>query len=155
MRHPLTVKILFLCCLLLCLFPFMDAAYALLAGIILSMASITGVGYRAIFVGLEASGIENFPVSHALIFGLFFTILLLLVYVPVHLTLTETSRKLRDRICPITSIETLQEVMAKRKYLDEMLQTNVDIMSNFKSGFMTLAPFLSSILASFLGDISL
>ncbi len=38
MRHPLTVKILFLCCLLLCLFPFMDAAYALLAGIILSMA---------------------------------------------------------------------------------------------------------------------
>ena len=38
MRHPLTVKILFLCCLLLCLFPFMDAAYALLAGIVLSMA---------------------------------------------------------------------------------------------------------------------
>ncbi|WP_029912243.1 YeiH family protein [Pelobacter seleniigenes] len=38
MRDSLVVKILFLCCLLLCLCPFMDAAYALLAGIVLSMA---------------------------------------------------------------------------------------------------------------------
>ena len=129
--------------------------YLLIAGIILSMASITGVGYRAIFVGLEANGIENFPVSHALIFGLFFTILLLLVYVPVHLTLTETSRKLRDVICPITSIETLQEVMPLRKQLDEMLQINVDIISNFNQGFMTLAPFISSLFAGIIGDIKL
>ena len=134
---------------------FLLQGYLLFLGVILSMAAITGVGYRAIFVGLGAKEIEYFPVTHAMGFGLVFTILLLLVYLPVHFALTETSRKLRDRICPITSIETLQEVMAKRKYLDEMLQTNVDIMSNFKSGFMTLAPFLSSILASFLGDISL
>lgn len=38
MRESLVVKILFLFCLLLCLCPFMDAAYALLAGIVLSMA---------------------------------------------------------------------------------------------------------------------
>jgi uncharacterized integral membrane protein (TIGR00698 family) len=37
-RESLVVKILFLFCLLLCLCPFMDAAYALLAGIVLSMA---------------------------------------------------------------------------------------------------------------------
>ena len=129
--------------------------YLLIAGIILSLASITGVGYRAIFVGLKADGIENFPVSHALIFGLFFTVLLLLVYIPVHLTLTETCRKLRDAICPITSIETLQEVMHLRKQLDEMLQINVDIMSSFKHGFMALAPFVSSLLASVVGDINL
>lgn len=129
--------------------------YLLIVGIILSMASITGIGYRAIFVGLEAEGIEYFPVSHALIFGLFFTIFLLLVYVPVHLTLTETSRKLRDAICPITSIETLQEVMPLRKQLDEMLQINVDMMDSFKHGFMTLAPFVSSLFASIIGDIKL
>jgi len=129
--------------------------YLLIVGIILSMASITGVGYRAIFVGLKADNIENFPVSHALIFGLFFTILLVLVYVPVHLTLTETSRKLRDAICPITSIETLQEVLPKRKQLDEMLQINVDVMSNLRQGFMTLAPFVSSLFASIIGDIKL
>jgi hypothetical protein len=134
---------------------FLLQGYLLFLGIILSMAAITGVGYRAIFVGLDAKEIEYFPVTHAMGFGLVFTILLLLVYLPVHFALTETSRKLRDSICPIASIETLHEVMAKRKDLDEMLQTNVDVMSNFKSGFMTLAPFLSSILASFLGDISL
>lgn len=127
----------------------------LIAGIVLSMASITGIGYRAIFVGLKADGIENFPVSHALIFGLFFTILLLLVYVPVHLTLTETSRKLRDAVCPITSVEMLQEAMPLRKQLDEMLQINVDFMSNLKHGFMTLAPFVSSLFASIIGDIKL
>lgn len=129
--------------------------YLLIVGIILSMASITGVGYRAIFVGLEANGIENFPVSHALIFGLFFTLLLVLVYVPVHLTLTETSRKLRDHICPITSVETLQEVMPQRDQLDEILQINVDLTSNLKHGFMTLAPFVSSLFASIIGDIKL
>jgi hypothetical protein len=129
--------------------------YLLVVGTILSMASITGVGFRAIFVGLDASGIENFPVSHALIFGLFFTILLLLVYTPVHLTLTETSQKLRDNICPITSIETLPEVIAQRKYLDEMLQIDVDLISNFKHGFMTLAPFVSSLFVSIVGDIKL
>jgi hypothetical protein len=129
--------------------------YLLIVGIILSMASITGVGYRAIFVGMKANNIENFPVSHALIFGLFFTILLVLVYLPVHLTLTETSRKLRDIICPITSVDTLQEVMPQRKQLDEMLQINVDVMSNLKHGFMTLAPFVSSLFASIIGDIKL
>ncbi len=115
--------------------------YLLIVGIILSMAAITGVGYRAIFVGLEANNIENFPVSHALIFGLFFTILLVLVYLPVHLTLTETSRKLRDTICPITSIETLQEIMPQRKHLDEMLQINVDMISNFRQGFIDSRTF--------------
>ena len=119
------------------------------------MASITGVAYRAIFVGLGASGIENFPVSHALSYGLFFTILLLLVYTPVHITLTETSQKLRDAICPITSVETLPEVIAQRKYLDEMLHINGDLISNFRDGFMALAPFVSSLFASVIGNIQL
>lgn len=115
------------------------------------MVTITTAGSRAIFVGLGADSINNFPVTHAILFGLVFTILLLLVYAPVHFALTEASRKLRDSLCPIASMETLKDDMAQRKYLDEILQTNISIMDNLKYGFITLAPFVSSLLASVIG----
>jgi hypothetical protein len=129
--------------------------YLLILGIILSMISITTAGSRAIFVGLEVPGVENFPVTIAILYGLVFTVLLLLVYVPVHFTLTETSRKLRDRLCPIETIDTLEQDLVQRKHLDEVLQTNVSILDNLKYGFITLAPLVSSLLANVIGfDIS-
>lgn len=126
-------------------------SYLLILGIILSMVAITTAGSRAIFVGLEAPDVGNFPVTIAILYGLVFTIMLLLVYVPVHFALTETSRKLRDRLYPIASLETLEHDIAQRKYLDEVLQTNVSIMDNLKYGFITLAPFVSSLLANVIG----
>ncbi len=125
--------------------------FLMILGIILSMASITTAGIRAIFVALGVADDRNFPSMHAVLFGLIFSLLLLLIYIPTHFALIETSRKLRDRLCPLSSLKTLKPDMEQRKQLDELLQTNVGIAENLKAGLFAIFPLASSLIASLLG----
>jgi len=130
--------------------------YLTIVGIILSLIPITTAGLRTILIALDPQNEQSFPITNAILFGLVFTIFLLLVYVPAHLALTETSRKLRDRLCPLDSLATLKEDMEQRKALDDLLQTNIGIAQNLKAGFITLSPLIASLIAGVLGiNISL
>lgn len=125
-------------------------AYLLILGIILSMSSITTAGLRALFVALKVATDQNFPISYAIMFGLIFSIILLLIYFPTHMALTETGIKLRDRLCPLDSLDVLKQAVDKRKELDQLLQINISVLDNLKTGFVTLLPFATSILANIL-----
>jgi len=128
--------------------------YLIILGIILSMIPITTAGLRAIMIALDPVNADVLPVTYVLLFGLIFTILLLLIYIPAHLALAETSRKLRDRLCPLDTFDTLKQDIDQRKTLDELLQTNIGITQNLKSGLITLFPLVSSLITSLL-DIKL
>ena len=69
---------------------------------------------------------------------------------PAHLILADVSRKLRDHLCPLDSLATLQDDVSERKTLDELLQTNIGITQNLKTGLITLAPLATSLLAGLL-----
>jgi len=86
-----------------------------------------------------------------IIYGLVFTVILLLIYAPTHLALTETSRKLRDGLCPLDSLGTLKADMDQRAALDDLLQTNIGIAENLKAGVATLSPLVTSLIVSLLG----
>ncbi len=122
--------------------------YLTVLGIILSMLPITTAGLRAILITLNPENEQNFPITNAILFGLVFTMLLLLIYVPTHLALTEVSRKLRDHLCPLDSLTSLKQDIEQRKALDDLLQTNIGITQNLKMGLITLAPLATSLLSS-------
>lgn len=123
----------------------------ILAGSLLSMIPLVAAGTRANLIALNPQIEQSFPMSYVILFGLIFTIILLLVYVPTHITLSEISRNLRDSIYPLDSVSDIKETIEKRKILDELLQTNVGVWQNVKSGMVTLTPLVSSLVVSLLG----
>jgi len=125
--------------------------YLLIAGIMLSMVTLATAGQRAILVAVKSSNDLVFPVSLVMIYGLIFTLLLLLIYVPTHLALAEASQKLRDDLCPLDSLDTLKEDLERRGELDELLQTNTDIIQNLKTGIVLLSPLVTGLVTSLLG----
>lgn len=123
----------------------------LIAGIILGMVPIVTAGLRAILFALKKANDESWPITLVFAYGLAFTLILIFIYAPTHLALTECSRKLRDNLCSIDSLATLEESMAIRNSLDELLQTNMGLGQNLKAGIATLTPIISSLLVSLLG----
>lgn len=125
--------------------------YLLIAGIIVSIVPIATATLRSILITTGYATEQNFPIITVMSYGLFFTMVLVLFYAPTHLLLTETSRKLRDVLCPIDSLSTMEENLRQRKSLDEWLQTNIGLAQNLKAGIVALSPLISSFVASVLG----
>jgi hypothetical protein len=122
-----------------------------MVGAILSMIPITSAGLRANLIAANPQIEQIYPISYVIMYGLVFTLLLLLIYIPTHLTLSQAGRELRDSLCPLNSLSTLKDTLEKRKSLDELLQTNIGLTQNLKSGIVTLAPLVSSLVVSLLG----
>ena len=123
----------------------------MIAGIVVSIVPIATATLRSVLITTGYADENNFPVTVMISYGLFFTMVLVLFYAPTHLLLTETSRKLRDGLCPIENVSKLEECLRQRKSLDEWLQTNVGLAQNLKAGIVALSPLISSFLASVLG----
>jgi hypothetical protein len=86
-----------------------------------------------------------------MIYGLLYTILLVLLYVPTHMMVAEVSRNLRDELCPVKDLANLKEIFERRKSLDDYLQINIGLGQNLRTGIITLAPLVSSLLSGLLG----
>jgi hypothetical protein len=125
--------------------------YLLIAGIIVSIVPIATAMLRSILMTTGFATEQNFPIIIVISYGLFFTMVLILFYAPTHLLLTEASRKLRDVLCPIDCLSTVEEKLRQRKSLDEWLQTNIGLTQNLKAGIVALSPLISSFVASVLG----
>jgi hypothetical protein len=125
--------------------------YLLIAGIIVSVIPVATATLRSILITTGYATEQNFPITVVMSYGLFFTMVLVLFYAPTHLLLTETSRKLRDVLCPIDSLSGMEESLRRRKSLDEWLQTNIGLAQNLKAGIFALSPLISSFIASVLG----
>jgi len=123
----------------------------LIAGIIVSIIPIATAMLRVILITTGYATEQNFPFLVVISYGLFFTMTLVLFYAPTHLLLTETSRRLRDVLCPVENVSALEERLRQRKSLDEWLQTNISLAQNLKAGIVALSPLISSFLASMLG----
>jgi hypothetical protein len=125
--------------------------HLMIAGLILSMIPLVTAGLRSVMIAIDEKNQEFFPITIVIVYGLAFTSLLVYIYVPAHLSLTECSRKVRDTLCPINSLDKLEDTLKKRKALDDLLQTNIGIGQNLKSGVATLAPLVTGLIVSLLG----
>jgi len=123
----------------------------IMSGIILSMIPIITAGSRTVLIEAYPSVEKIYPTSYVIIYGLIFTSMLLLVYVPTYLILSEAGKQLRESLCPLSSLANLANVVETRKSLEELLQINIGMTQNLKSGFFTLTPLVSSLVVSLLG----
>lgn len=125
--------------------------HLLLAGIILSLMTILTASLRSIIIAVDESNGDSFPMTFVFTYGLVFTLLLIFIYAPTHIGVSGSSRELRDRLCNITSMSNMENNFRKRKILDELLQTNIGLGQNLKSGVVTLTPMLTGLIVSLLG----
>ncbi len=123
----------------------------LIAGIIVSLVPIATATLRSIFITIGIATADSFPLTSVMVYALFFTMILVIFYAPTHLQLADTSRKLRDALCPIQDVSTLEDTLKKRKTLDDWLQTNISLADNLKAGIFSLAPLISGFVATVLG----
>ncbi len=120
-------------------------------GVIVSILPVATAALRSILMVLEQANDNNYPTSLMAVYGLFYTALLITFYAPAHLIIVETSRKLRDKLCPIDNLTLLEDNLKKRNALDEWLETNIGLAQNLRTGIVTLSPLVASLVVSLLG----
>jgi hypothetical protein len=121
-------------------------------GGLLSLNPIITAAFFSVWKEIKVFTPDNFPSHVVIIYGLIFTLLLLFIYVPTYINLTNVGRDLCNAKYPYPQhLDDLKNVMEKRKTLDELLQTNIGIAENLKNGIFTLSPLISGLIAGLLG----
>jgi hypothetical protein len=90
----------------------------------------------------------GFPIEYVLIYGLFFSGLLALVYFPTHLTLQALAARLRDRYAPVPAVDAdgaWVEEWRRRGLLEDALSMKVGAGATFKTGVAILTPLIGSL----------
>jgi hypothetical protein len=95
----------------------------------------------------------KFPQEGIVLYGAFFTGLLLLVYVPAHLTLRRLGARIRDRYFPSSGMpapdaDTFKSWLDRRAALEGVLQSNVTPSQQLQASLFILAPLLSAVVTA-------
>jgi hypothetical protein len=94
---------------------------------------------------------ETFPAEAVLLYGAFFTSLLLLAYVPAHIALRRHGQRIRDTYFPLEQMpdptaDTFKGWLDRRTTLETLLQVNVTPLQQLQASLFILAPLLSATL---------
>jgi uncharacterized membrane protein YagU involved in acid resistance len=96
---------------------------------------------------------RDFPQEGILLYGAFFTGLLLLVYVPAHQALKRLGLRIRDHYFPLSLMpdpdaDSFKGWLDRRTTLETLLQLNVTPTQQLQASLFILAPLLSSVITS-------
>ena len=91
----------------------------------------------------------EFASEYVVVYGLFFTGLLAIAFVPGFLAMRSAGARLRDAAIdlPAPSDPDFDEAIAKRKALDVLLETNLSATASFKAAVVIFTPLAGSLLA--------
>ncbi|HEX6699538.1 MAG TPA: hypothetical protein VF101_02300 [Gaiellaceae bacterium] len=129
----------------------------LFLGAIVGLAILGAAGERGAIAAYsdlsERKDPGSFPKEYVLTYGIYFSLLLALVYVPVHLKLRAVGHRLREHYfeLPSPTDSKWADVCAKRKTFDELLALNIGPAANFKAGLAILTPLIGSLTGLLLG----
>jgi hypothetical protein len=122
------------------------------AGAVISLAVLASGALRRATVPTFLDE-QQFPASAVLLYGAFFTALLLLVYVPAHLSLRRLCIDLREHYFPATALPSptsaeFTDWVDGRARLDTLTQVNVTASQQLQASMFILAPLLSGLLGA-------
>lgn len=124
--------------------------YLAAIGLIVTLVTLTTGANRDVGIALMLNP-NRLPTTVVLTYGLYFTVVVALIYAPTFLSLVRSGMDLRDRLYPICQVDTLAETMAKRKSFEDNMQLNIGLQQSLSTGLIILAPLLSGVLTAFLG----
>jgi hypothetical protein len=122
------------------------------AGAVIGLAVLAaGALRKAAVPGFVAD--SDFPQEGILLYGAFFTGLLLLVYVPAHLALRRRGLQIRDHYFPLSEMpapdsDAFKGWLDKRTTLETLLQLNVTPSQQLQASLFILAPLISAVITS-------
>jgi hypothetical protein len=129
----------------------------LFVGALIGLAILAAGGERqAVAAYSELTKVKDpgrFPPEYVLVYGIYFTALLALAYVPVHLTLSRVGGRLRDHYFPLPppSDESWSEICGKRDAFDGLLQLRTGPGATLKASVAILTPLIGSMTGLLLG----
>lgn len=123
-----------------------------LAGAVIGLAVLAAGALRKATVPAFVRE-DDFPQEGVLLYGAFFTGVLLLVYVPAHLALKRLALRIRDHYFPLSGMpdpdsDSFKGWLDKRTTLETLLQLNVTPSQQLQVSLFILAPLLSAIITS-------
>jgi hypothetical protein len=116
-------------------------------------AAILATGALRNLVVASTGDKDAFPKEDLLLYGAYFTLILVFVYAPVYQQLLATGRRLLDDACPAEEPTSPDWTASydKRKKLEELLELQVGTSGSFRAAVAIAAPLLSSIVGLLLG----
>ncbi len=97
----------------------------------------------------------QFPASDVLLYGVFFTVVLAAIALPVVAAWRAEARRLVSDAYPVTTVEDLTDEWEKgRKRLEEVLHLDKGILRNPLTAFTVFTPLLTSVLAGFVPGLA-
>ncbi len=123
--------------------------YITILGVLVGLLTLATGALRSVQISAGVTESE-YPIAVVLVYGLYYTIILALIYTPTYLSLLDAGSRLRDRIYPLDSLPSLIENAGKRAKMDEILQLNVRTEQSLRAGIAILAPLLSGLFSSLL-----
>ena len=123
----------------------------LAAGIIIGAATLATGGLRNATLAYEKTA--TFPREYVLLYGMFFSGLLALIYAPVYASLSAVRACLYDAIIPVpvTPPDSWSSWHSNRKAVGELLQVQSGPITSFTNGVSVLTPLIGSLVAILLG----
>jgi hypothetical protein len=129
----------------------------LFVGALIGMAILAAGAERQAIAAYSALTNANdpgrFPAEYVLVYGIYFSALLALAYVPVHLTLTAVGCRLREHYfpLPLPSDDKWAEICGKRDTFDGLLQLRTGPGTALKASAAILTPLIASMTGLLLG----
>jgi hypothetical protein len=125
--------------------------FLLAAGIIIGAATLATGGLRNATLAYEKTA--PFPRENVLLYGMFFSGLLALIYVPAYASLSAVRSALHDAMVPIpeTPPDSWNGWYSDRKAVGELLQVQSGPIASFTNGVSILTPLAASLVAILLG----
>jgi hypothetical protein len=126
--------------------------FTTILGTAIGLATLGTGAARLALIRTKASE-THYPSTIVLAYGAYFTLLVVLVYLPTFLSLQAIGRKLHDAFFPqiFPSTENWADIRDRRKYLEELLQLQVGAYQSLHASIVVLAPLISSIISTLLG----
>jgi hypothetical protein len=122
------------------------------AGAVIGLAVLAAGALRKATVP-EFVAAREFPQEAILLYGAFFTGLLLLVYGPAHAALKGLGVRILDHYFPLSEMpapdaDSFKGWLDRRTTLETLLQLNVSPAQQLQASFFILAPLLSAVITT-------
>lgn len=121
-------------------------------GFMIGLLTLAAASLRKANLAAKIIGNSDYPIEIVLVYGLYFTTLLMLVYVPVFLSMNAIGHRICNHLFPLppTNSDRWLSQISKRDKCQELLQLKLNPLQNWPSELAILAPLLSSIIAALL-----
>jgi hypothetical protein len=118
-------------------------------GLLLSLFIITGVTLRNALIATGKTTSNDYPTSYLLVMGVYYTMMLALIYFPAYATLVSKGYRILDAYfaLPAPDSKSWASTYARRQELDHVLELKLSGQQRFLTSITILLPLASSVLS--------